>query len=108
MKHVPIRTCVGCRQRRAKRELVRLARRPDGVVVVDAEGSRPGRGAYVCAEPGCAERPLKTGRLGRAFRATCRLGEGLESTVLAGRHSTAVAGHDTGPQEVRGTWQRRR
>jgi uncharacterized protein len=96
VKHVPTRTCLGCRQRRAKRELVRLARRPDGVVVVDADGSRPGRGAYVCAEVECVERALRTGRLAHAFRAACRLDEGLESTVLAGSHSTAVAGHDTG------------
>jgi len=96
VKHVPTRTCLGCRQRRAKRELVRLVRRPDGVVVVDAESVRPGRGAYVCAEAECTERALKTGRLAHAFRAPCRLDDGIESTVLAGSHSTAVAGHDTG------------
>jgi uncharacterized protein len=81
VKHAPIRTCLGCRQRRPKRELVRLVRRVDGVVVV---GTRPtGRGAYVCAEPECVERALKSGRLAHAFRAACRLDEGLELTVLA-------------------------
>jgi len=64
-------------------------RRPDGVVIVDAGGSRPGRGAYVCAEPACTERALKTGRLAHALRAACRLDEELESTVLASSHSTA-------------------
>jgi predicted RNA-binding protein YlxR (DUF448 family) len=63
-----------------------LARCPDGLVVVDAAGRRPGRGAYVCAEAGCTERALKTGRLAQAFRAACRLGEALEAAVLAGRH----------------------
>jgi predicted RNA-binding protein YlxR (DUF448 family) len=94
--HVPSRTCLGCRRRRAKRDLVRLVRRSDGVVVVDAEGCRPGRGAYVCAEPDCTERALKTGRLAHAFRAACRVGDELESTVLAGSHSTGAAGRDTG------------
>ncbi len=96
MKHVPTRTCLGCRQRRPKRELVRLVRRADGVVSVDARGGGPGRGAYVCAEPGCTERALKTGRLAHAFRAACRLGEDLESSVLTRSRAAAVAGHDSG------------
>jgi uncharacterized protein len=94
VKHAPTRTCLGCRQRRAKHELVRLVRRPDGRVAVDARG--PGRGAYVCAEPGCVERALKTGRLGHAFRAACRLDEGLEQSVLGARSVPAAAGRDIG------------
>ena len=66
MKHVPIRTCVGCRQRRPQRELVRLVRDADGVVVRDARGSAAGRGAYVCVEVACLERALKGGRLAQA------------------------------------------
>jgi hypothetical protein len=50
----------------------------------------------VCAEPECAERALKAGRLAHAFRAPCRLDAKLESTVLAAGRSTAVAGHDSG------------
>ena len=96
MRHVPHRTCLGCRQRRAKRELVRLVRRPDGLVDADLGGRLPGRGAYVCAEAACAERALKTGRLAQAFRAACRVDEGLQSTVLAGGRVTEAAGHDTG------------
>jgi predicted RNA-binding protein YlxR (DUF448 family) len=67
----------------------------DGVVAVDVGGTGAGRGAYVCAEPECAERALKAGRLAHAFRAACRLDEGLESSVLASGRSTAVAGHDS-------------
>jgi predicted RNA-binding protein YlxR (DUF448 family) len=89
--HVPMRTCLGCRRRRAKRELVRLARRPDGIVVVDAAGTGPGRGAYVCGEPDCVERALKTGRLAHAFRAACRVGEALEASVRAGQHDGVSA-----------------
>ncbi|HET7340179.1 MAG TPA: YlxR family protein [Methylomirabilota bacterium] len=94
MKRAPTRTCLGCRRRRAKRELVRLVRRPDGTVAVDATG--PGRGAYVCAEPACVERALKSGRLAHAFRAACRPGEGLEERVLAAGPSPAVAARDIG------------
>jgi uncharacterized protein len=96
VRHVPTRTCLGCRQRRPKRDLVRLLRGGDGVVAADVGGTGAGRGAYVCAEPGCAERALKAGRLAHAFRAACRLDEGLESTVLATGRSAAVAGDDSG------------
>ena len=88
MKHAPIRTCLGCRTSRPKHELVRLVRRVDGRVVVDASG--PGRGAYVCAEPGCVEKALKVGRLGHAFRAASRVEDGLEGIILAARHAAAV------------------
>jgi predicted RNA-binding protein YlxR (DUF448 family) len=90
VKHAPTRTCLGCRTARPKRELVRLVRRADGRVVVDASG--PGRGAYVCAEPGCVEKALKPGRLGHAFRASCRLDAGLEGTILAARQAATVSG----------------
>jgi predicted RNA-binding protein YlxR (DUF448 family) len=81
VKHVPIRTCVGCRQRRPQRELVRLVRRPDGVVVRDADGGTPGRGAYVCVEVVCLERALKGGRLAQTLRGRCRLDAELERAV---------------------------
>ena len=94
MRHAPTRTCLGCRQRRPKHDLVRLVRLANGVVVADAHGVQPGRGAYVCAEPECVERALRTGRLAHSFRAACRLGEGIESAVLAAGRSTAAAGYD--------------
>ena len=93
MSHVPTRTCLGCRQRRRKGDLVRLVRASDGAVVVDGGGSRPGRGAYVCAVLDCVQRALKPGRLGHAFRAACRPGEELESAVLAMGRVPATAGH---------------
>jgi predicted RNA-binding protein YlxR (DUF448 family) len=56
---------------------------------VDPNG--PGRGAYVCAEPGCLEKALKGGRLGHAFRAACRVDADLEREVLAAGKTTVVA-----------------
>jgi len=81
VKHVPIRTCVGCRQRRPQRELVRLVRGADGVVARDATGGAVGRGAYVCVEVACLERALKGGRLAQALRGRCRLDAELERAV---------------------------
>lgn len=47
-KHVPLRTCVQCRQIRPKRELMRIVRSPDGSITIDERGKAAGRGAYVC------------------------------------------------------------
>ena len=63
---VPERTCVACRRTRPRDEMVRIARRPDGAVVVDRSGRAAGRGAYVCPEASCAERAPR--RLARALR----------------------------------------
>ncbi|HEY8495872.1 MAG TPA: YlxR family protein [Limnochordales bacterium] len=67
-RKVPQRTCVGCRQVRAKRELVRVVRTPDGQVTVDTTGKLAGRGAYVCPDPNCLELAWKGRRLERALQ----------------------------------------
>ncbi|MGD2162066.1 MAG: YlxR family protein [Anaerolineales bacterium] len=51
-RHIPQRTCVGCRQVEGKRTLIRIVRGPEGVEV-DLSGKAPGRGAYVHADPDC-------------------------------------------------------
>ena len=68
-KHVPMRTCVGCREVLPKRALIRLVRTPEGVKV-DPTGRLPGRGAYLHDRRACWERALKKGSLARALRVT--------------------------------------
>jgi predicted RNA-binding protein YlxR (DUF448 family) len=63
----PVRTCVGCRARATKSELVRIVAGPDGLVV-DRRGDAPGRGAYVHRDPACLEVAERPGVLGRALR----------------------------------------
>lgn len=70
----PERTCVACRGRSPKRDLIRVARRPDGSVSVDAASREPGRGAYVHRELDCIDRAIGRGGLERALRT--RIGEG--------------------------------
>jgi len=65
-KHVPQRTCVGCRETLAKRTLIRIVRSPDGVRV-DPTGKSPGRGAYLHDRRVCWEKALK-GNLANALR----------------------------------------
>ncbi|MFB0546941.1 MAG: RNase P modulator RnpM [Anaerolineae bacterium] len=57
-KHVPQRTCVGCRQVRPKREMVRIVRTPNQGVQIDESGKKSGRGAYLCRNRGCWETAL--------------------------------------------------
>ncbi|MGD2177423.1 MAG: YlxR family protein [Anaerolineae bacterium] len=67
-KSVPQRSCVACRARRAKRELVRIVRTPEGEVAVDETGKRSGRGGYLCPRRSCWEVALSKGQLDRALR----------------------------------------
>jgi predicted RNA-binding protein YlxR (DUF448 family) len=68
-KHIPQRTCVGCREVEAKRELMRIVRTPDGHVVADPTGKRAGRGAYLHKERECWEAALGArGGLERALK----------------------------------------
>lgn len=70
-KHVPLRTCIACRQKRSKRELIRVVRTPEGAIEIDPRGKVSGRGAYLCPDPQCWEAALEQGRLGRALK--CRV-----------------------------------
>ena len=67
-KHVPIRTCIACRQEAGKRELVRVVRTPSGSVQVDPTGKLAGRGAYVCRARACWEQALQGHRLSTALK----------------------------------------
>jgi predicted RNA-binding protein YlxR (DUF448 family) len=66
VKHIPQRTCIGCRTVQGKRELIRIVRAPQGVVV-DPTGKLPGRGAYVHNSRDCWEKALK-GPINQALR----------------------------------------
>lgn len=66
VKHVPQRTCVGCRETLAKRTLIRVVRTPDGLRI-DSTGKAPGRGAYLHDRQSCWERGLK-GALAHALK----------------------------------------
>lgn len=66
-KKIPMRQCVGCREMKPKRELIRVVRSPEGEIGLDFRGKNPGRGAYVCPDAACLARARKTKALERAF-----------------------------------------
>ena len=64
-KKTPMRMCVGCREMKPKRELIRVVRAPDGSVSMDPVGKKPGRGAYVCRQEACLMRAIRQKQLER-------------------------------------------
>lgn len=66
-KHIPQRTCLACRQKRDKKDLIRLVRVENGVEV-DTSVRKPGRGAYLCYKKDCWEKGLRKSRLEYALR----------------------------------------
>ena len=69
-KKTPMRMCVGCREMKEKRELIRIVRTPEGVVAVDDTGKRSGRGAYVCRSAECLTRAIRQKQLERQLEIT--------------------------------------
>ena len=68
-KKIPQRQCMGCRERKAKREMIRVVRCVDGSVNLDFSGKLNGRGAYVCPDMECLKKCRKTRALERCLEA---------------------------------------
>ena len=73
-KKVPMRMCVGCREMKPKKELLRIVRSPEGEISVDRTGKVSGRGAYICANAECLNRARKS-----AYQATLARKEPLRT-----------------------------
>ena len=66
-KKIPMRQCIGCREMKPKKELVRVVRSPEGVISLDFRGKAPGRGAYLCPNCECLKKAIKAKALERNF-----------------------------------------
>ena len=66
-KKIPQRQCMGCRERKAKKELIRVVRGTDGTVSLDFSGKLNGRGAYICKDRECLNKARKMSAFSRAF-----------------------------------------
>ena len=66
-KKIPQRQCMGCRERKAKKELIRVVRGTDGVVSLDFSGKANGRGAYICPKMECLQKAQKAKSLERSL-----------------------------------------
>ncbi|MGB9830493.1 MAG: RNase P modulator RnpM, partial [Fervidicoccus fontis] len=68
VKKVPQRTCVGCKQVKEKKELIRIVRTPEQKIIIDPTGKRSGRGAYICKNIVCLEAALAGRNLQQALK----------------------------------------
>ena len=66
-KKVPQRQCMGCRERKAKRDMIRVVRCTDGEVRLDFSGKLNGRGAYICPDIQCLKKAQKARSLERSL-----------------------------------------
>ena len=84
-KKTPMRMCVGCREMKPKRELIRVVRSPDGAVSLDPVGKKPGRGTYVCRSEACLKRSIKQRQLERVLEVqlTEEVSRQLQETIAA-------------------------
>ena len=95
VKHIPQRTCVGCRQVLAKRQLVRLVRvaGDEGTVTVkiDPTGKAAGRGAYLHDRRSCWQRGLQSGAVERALKVTLSEADRAALTAHGQQYSDELA-----------------
>lgn len=63
MKKIPQRSCMGCNQKKDKKDLIRIVKNKDGIINIDKTGKLEGRGAYICDSVDCLEKVKKSKRL---------------------------------------------
>ena len=69
-KKIPQRQCMGCRERKPKREMIRVVRGTDGNVSLDFGGKMNGRGAYICPDMECLKKAIRSKALDRSLEVT--------------------------------------
>ena len=85
-----MRMCVGCREMKEKRELIRIVRTPEGETLIDPTGKKSGRGAYVCRSPECLKRAIKQKQLERQLQVS--LTDEVNEALMAEMNRLATEG----------------
>ena len=67
MKNVPKRMCISCREKKDKKELIRIVKNKNNEISVYRTGKKEGRGAYICDDVNCLDKLIKSKRLERVF-----------------------------------------
>lgn len=76
VRKIPMRKCVGCNEKREKKELIRVLKTPEETIILDATGRLNGRGAYLCRNTDCFRKAVRSKGLERS------LGVSIPSEVL--------------------------
>ncbi len=67
MNKLPQRTCVGCMQKKDKKELIRIVKNKQNEISIDKTGKKEGRGIYICDSEECLEKAIKSKRIEKTF-----------------------------------------
>ena len=68
VRKVPMRQCIGCQEMKSKKEMMRILRTTENEIVLDTTGRKNGRGAYLCKNPECLRKAIKSRGLERSFK----------------------------------------
>ena len=84
MKSIPQRTCIGCKEKKDKKDLIRIVKDKEGNIFVDKTGKANGRGAYICDDVTCLDKAIKSKSLQRNFETevTNELYENLRGVII--------------------------
>ena len=59
MKRLPQRTCLGCNEKKDKKDLIRIVKNKNGEIYIDITGKMEGRGTYICKSEECLKKLIK-------------------------------------------------
>ncbi len=96
-RKIPMRMCVGCREMKPKKELIRVVKRPTGEIALDSTGKLSGRGAYVCRSQNCLAKAIKQKQLDRALEH--KLEDEVVAQLRSMLESLPPAAPEPGPEE---------
>ncbi len=84
MKRQPQRTCMGCNEKKDKKELIRIVKNKNNEISIDRTGKQDGRGAYICDDIKCLEKVIKSKRLEKVFdyKISDEIYENLRGVIL--------------------------
>ena len=68
VKKTPQRQCIGCREMKNKKDMIRILKTPEGGFIIDSTGKKNGRGAYICPKEECLEKAISGKGLERSFK----------------------------------------
>lgn len=86
MKRLPQRTCLGCNEKKDKKDLIRIVKNKNGEIYIDITGKMEGRGTYICKSEECLKKLIKNKRLSKTFEMEIPVNtyENLEKIINGG------------------------
>ena len=67
-KKIPLRLCVGCREMKSKKDMIRVVKTPENEIILDTTGRKNGRGAYLCNDVECLKKAVKSSAIDRSLK----------------------------------------